>query len=515
MRLKNNKWLLMFVFVLLTTGGASAKNDSSEPEVRTTYEEVKYLYEKANDAIARIEEERERNQRYTVLAQEVSDLGDVELAASILKKTTGPIFRSEINSRIGRKLALDDNCEQALAYIQDANSKSFNLELRKRETRTRHHRTGIAHRNIVETFAACNKLDEAEKLIDAYDPGQSANKQYRSNAYSTIGAMRQTKGDIKISEQYFLKAKSIARPINDETHRSDALSRIAKNEIYAGLYDNAFRTALEITPNLDGRPKGLALRFFGYKDPLLGTIAYKYAQQGKLQKAFSALDAQSIHGIYYREGIVVRQLGSFEEVETEKAIKNFKTLERSFWKGDPTGKSLIHLARAYSKRGELEESKRILGELHEILESKYLDKRLGSTEQGKALRTIDQTLQAFLIISNDTNRVLDILRSEPYKDEKAYKLKKAWGALLGDALINGNEELIETLKKVLQEDFDHTSVKYGAFLYLLEMGNHDKAEALIETMIHREKVAAYRTLARERMGVSYWDSYYNDLLNYF
>lgn len=99
--------------------------------------------------------------------------------------------------------------------------------------------------------------------------------------------------DITINSD--VRVMQIALPIENETHRSNALSNIAKNQIEAGLYDDAFQTALEITQT-DKPAVGMAARFSDFKNSVLVKIACRYASEGDFEKADRVLINQSVLG---------------------------------------------------------------------------------------------------------------------------------------------------------------------------------------------------------------------------
>lgn len=207
--------------------------------------EAHRLYEKAFQAAASVDDKSQKNLQLTDLATEQLSLyGGVDFAKRILTKIDHPIFKSEVLAKIAKTQASGGDCGDALSNLKDAYSPELQTDLSNKQP---HFRSEIALRAIVEGYAYCSQVSKAEEIILKHQPDRLKVKQYLANAYSSIAAIRYILKDEKTAREYFSKAMQIALPIENETHRSNALSNIAKNQIEAGLYDDAFQTALEIT----------------------------------------------------------------------------------------------------------------------------------------------------------------------------------------------------------------------------------------------------------------------------
>lgn len=465
--------------------------------------EAHRLYEKAFQAAASVDDESQKNLQLTDLATEQLSLYDsVDYAKRILTKINHPIFKSEVLAKIAKTQASGGDCGDALSNLKDAYNPELQTDLSNKQP---HFRSEIALRAIVEGYAYCSQVSKAEEIILKHQPDRLKVKQYLANAYSSIAAIRYILKDEKTAREYFSKAMQIALPIENETHRSNALSNIAKNQIEAGLYDDAFQTALEITQT-DKPAVGMAARFSDFKNSVLVKIACRYASEGDFEKADRVLINQSVlGGNLYPSCFMDAYLDKISQLEPEKALKNLKIRRNSLIRHD-SDTQLLKVALAYDSFDEKEQAKTILERLYKKYSEQYQEEASdGKNPSSSITWTIDDILQAYLIVSGDYALPFQAITSKPFDEFKPYQFKKTWGALIGLATTSDNQQLLTSVKEHLGEDFTNSSIQFGSFLYFLKKKQYENAEKAIEEMTIPERQGTYSLLAREKSGIADWD----------
>lgn len=471
----------------------SAKGETPK-EVQKAYS----LYEKAFEAILKLDDSKTRDGQLEELASEQLILyQNIGFAKNVLSKIENPIFKSEIFAKIAKEEAKQGNCEGADKHLENAYNSDLREDLSKRQ---RHYRSGIALRAIVEAYAYCNHVDKAVEIVQNHIESSLKEKQYLANAYSAIASIRYDLGDNEAANRYFDLAYDIANPVQNETHRSHALSNIAYNQISSGLYDAAFKTARDIKQT--SKPAvGMAARFSGYRNPVLIKIACHYAAIDDWKKADRVLMNQSVlDGRLYPGCFLGAYLEKIMELDSEKALKNLRVRADSL-KRHNEDRGLIKVALAYADLGEKEKAILILERLYQ----KYLLQYRQEIEDGRKpspsiVWFIDDSLQAYVIASGDMKSVIDKITIEPFTDFKVYKFKDTWGALIGRSTIEQNEAVLKKVKNILADDFENSSVLFGTFLYFLEVENFDLALKAIERMKPVEQSGTYMMLARKISG---------------
>lgn len=466
-------------------------NAETSPEVK----KVHPLYEKAFEAILTLDDSKTRDGQLEELASEQLILyQNIGFAKNVLSKIENPIFKSEIFAKIAKEEAKQENCENADKNLENAYNSDLREDLSKRQ---RHYRSGIALRAIVEAYAYCNQVDKTVEIVQNHIENSLKEKQYLANAYSAIASIRYELGDNEAANRYFDLAYDIANPVQNETHRSAALSNIAYNQISAGLYDDAFDTAMNIKQT--SKPAvGMAARFSSYRNSVLIKIACYYAAIDDWKKADRVIINQSVlDGRLYPGCLLDAYLEKIMELDREKALKNLRVRADSL-KRHKEDRGLIKVALAYADLGDKEKAILILERLYQ----KYLLQYQEEIEDGRKpspsiVWFIDDAMQAYVIASGDMKSVIDKITIKSFADFKAHNFKDTWGALIGRSTIEQNEAVLEKVKNILADDVKNSSVLFGTFLYFLEVDNFEKARETIERMKPLEKSGTYMMLARK------------------
>lgn len=487
------KTFILGAIFFLTLAPANAEK-LTEPD------QVQHLYDKAFEAGLTLDT---RDPRLMELASEqISLYQNIKFAKKALSEIKHPIFRSEVLAKIAREEAKQGNCESAEANLMNAYNADLADDLSKRQ---RHYRSGIALRAVVEAYTYCGKIDKAVKIVQDNIESSLKEKQYLANAYSAIAAIRYKLDDTKTAKKYFQLALDIAKPVQNETHRSDAMSNIAYNQMAAGLYEDAFKTALDIKQT--NKPAyGMALRFSTYRNSALIKISCHYASIDNWEKADLVLINQSIlDGSLYPACFTDAYLKKIMTMDRGRALKSLRMRAHSLKKYNKD-KGLMKIALAYSDFGEQEKATLILDRLYQKYLTQYQEEIEDKRSPSPAIIWfIDDILAAYVLVNDDMNNVIEKITAPPFANLKSYRFKNTWGALIGRSTIEQNETILERIKPILADDLESSAFLFHTFLYFLEIENFEKAREAIDKMPLREKPGAYMMLARKILNIQKGD----------
>tara|TARA_Y100001934_G_C12355197_1_gene777714 strand:- start:1276 stop:2769 length:1494 start_codon:yes stop_codon:yes gene_type:complete len=455
----------------------------------------------ALEAALSIEDKTKSDAQITdVITESLFNFDNVEFAKNSVQYIRHPIFKSEILAKIGYIQSKQNDCKDALKYLGLAYDDELRQDLGKELP---HYRAEIALRYIVEGYSFCDMTDKAEKIALLHKPQVLKEKQYLANVYSAIGAAQQIKNNMRLAKEYFDKALSIARPILDETHRSDALRNIAKNQIVAGLYDQALNTAAQIKPTNDPS-KGRALPFSSFKNKVLVDLACYYLSLNDFETANRILIRQSVlEGNLYPPCLVDFFVSEAKALDTDKAIKALDIRYASLLRYDKN-REILKIAKAHASLGNKTRALIIMDRLFQDQLKKYTYEKEDYSSSSPApsiLWLIDDIIQAYIVVSKEDQWAYEKLTTTSLSDLKAYNFNKSWGALIGLSADIKDKELRNKVDLKLGNEAKLSSILFGTFQYYIEIDDMEAAIQTIQTMEPIEKSGAYLMFAREELSL--------------
>ncbi len=469
------------------------------------YEEVRQLYETALSSIEDVKPER-RDYLYAELSWDLASFGGLDLLARIPAKVTDEIFRAEVDANLALAYARAGDCPAAL----EANDRAFNRAfVETLRSRAPHPRAKIALKSVVRTFARCGAVERAEEAAEVYAPA-SGPETYRADVESTIAASLHLAGAWDEAERHMAKARQLALSSRTEAQRSAMLKTIAENQMTAGQLDAALETAVAITilpSRSSGRVKPVLHPYHYARNAVLRQLALRYLARGRWDMAYTALEGRTVHTRYFPDAFVALRLDQLKMLGREAALDNLAGYERSLVE-DGADRGLVFLAQALADLGETIRAIALLGRLYESYAERYRVLQPGTVESGTVLRLLDDILKGYVLIGRPQD-TLDKLSAGPLAQARAHRLKQAWGSLIGYARLTGDTELRRRINPVLLDRIDRRTIDHQTFTYLIEQRAFAEAERFIGNMAAINRPDAYSRLAREQMGVAFWDHLYD------
>ena len=487
----------LLLLALVSAAPATAQDKS--------YEEVRHLYERALLAVDDVKP-AQRDYHYVDLSWDLASFGDLVLLARIPPKVTDPIFRAEVDANLALAHARTSDCPAALPLAEQAFSDRLVETLKEKSP---HHRAKIALKSIVRALARCGAVGRAEEVAEISMPA-SGPETYRADVESTIATSLHLAGAWDEAERHMAKARRLALSSRTEGQRSAMLKTIAENQMTAGRLDEALETAIAITilPSRSSERIKPVLHPYHYaRNAVLRELALRYLVRGRWDMADTALAGRTVHTGYFPDAFVALRLAQLTAMGREAALKNLANFERSLVH-EGADRGLVFLASAFADVGETIRAIALLGKLYERYEARYRELQPGTVESGVVLRLLDDILKGYVLIGRPQD-ALDKLSEGPLVQTRSHRLKQAWGALIGYAQLNGDADLLRRINPVLQDRIDRRTIDHEAFTYLIEQRAFAEAERFIGDMAAINRPDAYSRLAREQMGVAFWDHLYD------
>ncbi len=500
-----------------------------------TFEDVKYLYMKALSETDKLQDNNfkfEENRDFSgshLASITLYASKDPSLALSIVEKVNDPIWSSKIHAILAKHFAETNQCEQALAHIEQAKNKEF-LETTK--TLERNLYTSVASKKIIQAYTLCDQVEDAENVLKLYYPSYSMTDRdrcYDAAIKSIIASTLYKSGKHELAQSYFFKAQTIAHFIKREDNKVCPLTLIAKNEIDAGLLEKSNKTINKITP-----PRA--------RDVLLRRLAVKYAERNPKtgnyntmiaspkNQDMSALEQQSVYGFMDDVQFIKIKLQKIDELAPDKRLEKLRDLRETL-QNHNVNYGLILIGLAYHKYGETQQATLLLkGLITKFLgihayDMYFLKNKLQNAPNRWSVNYLNAALPAYLKVTGDTQTVLEVLKTiETQRDNfytrsneaynRAYDFWYAWGALVGYSKLTGNGELEDKLKDLLLDQYDKDIVITYAIHFLMDLGNYTLAESLIEKVQSPQgRIHMYISLANHKLGLPEWYKLEREILN--